>query len=169
MQMMKAVLAAVALAVTGAQAQGAILTYEYIGAEIESWDPEYHGISPGDPAPISGSFPAHGYFTVDTDLLPVSLPGATIDIYMIQTDEPPFSYPVQCPSLRLIRRRCLLGTCVGPICSQQNGSLNPADGLPLPRLQAAATGGKSQAVAGHPELRWPFVRHAGYTLGALSP
>lgn len=73
------------------------------------------------------------------------------------------------PSLRLIRRRCLPGTRMGPICSQQNGSPNSADGRPFSRLKPAASPGKSQAVAAHPELQWPFVGHVDHTLGALSP
>ena len=73
------------------------------------------------------------------------------------------------PSLCLIRRRCLPRTGVAPICARRNGSPNSADGRPLSRLKAAATGGKSQAVTGHPERRWPFVGHVDHTLGALSP
>jgi hypothetical protein len=73
------------------------------------------------------------------------------------------------PSLCLIRRRCLPLTGVAPNYLRRNGSPNSADGRPLSRLKAAATGGKSQAVAGRPELRWPFVGHVGNTLGALSP
>ena len=76
---------------------------------------------------------------------------------------------MQRPSLCLIRRRCLPRTGVDPICARRNGSPNSAGGRPLSRLKAAATGGKSQAVAGRPELRCPFVGHVDHTLGALSP
>ena len=73
------------------------------------------------------------------------------------------------PSLSLIRRRCLPGTCMAPICSQWNGSPNSADSVASPWLKAAATGRKSQAIGQNLELRWPYVRQVDHTLGALSP
>lgn len=73
------------------------------------------------------------------------------------------------PSLCLIRSGCLPGTCMAPICAQRNRSPNSADSVAVPRLKAAATGEKNQAVGGRPELRWPSVRQVDHTLGALSP
>ena len=43
------------------------------------------------------------------------------------------------PSHCLIRRRCPFGTCMALICLQRKSSPNSADGLPVPRLNAAAT------------------------------
>lgn len=73
------------------------------------------------------------------------------------------------PSLSLIRRKCPLGTCMALICSRRNGSPNSADSRPVSRLIAVATGEKSQAVAGRPELQLPLVRNVDPTVGALSP
>ena len=73
------------------------------------------------------------------------------------------------PSLSLIHRQCPLGTCMALIWPQRNGSPHSVDDPQFQGFKAVAFGGRSQAIAGQPELRLPLVRKVVPTVGALSP